>query len=379
MKKFALVFWATVFIAQAGCSDKKNPVSADNDMNGLKSWVAQTSGTMNALHAVHFLNAAEGWAAGDNSTLLRTTNSGANWSAVSAGLPDSRDIKSVRFIDANSGWIAGPYFVGRTLNGGANWGGLLYQQSPEEFRTKVFPLSSSQAWAVGKTTLGTFNARAFWRYTYNSTGTRSTFSIGQSSSDIVNDVYFVDADNGWSVGTFGRIIRVTSASADQPVLTIQTSGTNEDLNCIHMLDPNTGWVAGAKGTILTTTNGGATWTAQTSAVTVDLRAVSFADAKHGLAVGEAGTILYTTDGGASWATQNSNVTHSLRRVHFVDANTAYVVGDNGTILKATTSGAALAKEAPRANRRSAPAKDYSIPSAVASEWLPAPSSEKSNR
>ncbi|MGH7596461.1 MAG: WD40/YVTN/BNR-like repeat-containing protein [bacterium] len=345
MRKSGLLLLAAIFMAMAGCG-KKNPVSGPpRDLNPKEErWVAQTSGTVSSLNAVHFLNKNEGWVAGANATLLRTNDGGANWSAVSAGLPDVRDLHSVHFIDQNAGWIGGLYVVGRTLNGGANWGGVLYSQSSAEFRNKVFPISATQAWAIGKTIVGSFTGRAFWRYTYSPTGGLSTYSIGQSSSDIVNDVFFTDADNGWGVGTFGRITRISDASATQPAFNGQTSGTTQELNSIHMLNGNVGFVAGAKGTILKTTDGGNNWTTQVSKTTLNLNAISFLDANRGIAVGDSGKILSTTDGGASWTSQESGTTNSLRGVHFVDANAAYAVGINGAILKRTAVSAALAKE-----------------------------------
>lgn len=345
MRKSALLSLAAILVVIAGCG-KKNPVSEPpQDPNPKEErWVTQTSGTTNLLNAVHFLNKNEGWVAGASATLLHTTDGGANWSAVSAGFPEPRDLHSVRFIDQNVGWIGGLYVVGRTVNGGTNWGGVLYTPSSAEFRNQVFPVSATQAWAVGKTTLAGFNARSHWRYTYNPNGSLTIENNNESSGDITNDVYFIDPDNGWSVGTFGRIIRLTNASGSTRGFTIQTSGTTQKLNSVYMLNVATGWIAGDKGTILKTTDGGTTWTTQTSKTTINLNAISFLDANRGIAVGDSGKILNTTDGGASWTSQESGTANSLRGVFFVDAAAAYAVGANGAILKRTTVSVALAKE-----------------------------------
>ncbi|MDH0863005.1 YCF48-related protein [Mitsuaria sp. GD03876] len=69
------------------------------------------------------------------------------------------------------------------------------------------------------------------------------------------------------------------------------------------VDANNGWSVGEQGTILRTTDGGKTWTSQASGVKSTLTAVTFFDASNGWAVGEFGAVLRTTDGGKTWALQ----------------------------------------------------------------------------
>ncbi len=343
MRKSALLLLAAIFMAMAGCG-KKNPVSGpppDSNPKG-EPWVAQTSGTTESITSVHFINESEGWVTVGNGTLLHTTNGGANWSTIRTGADPSGGLNSVRFIDKNIGWTGGVYSVIRTLNGGANWGGVEFAHHTS-FRNSLFPVSSTQAWGVGSTRLANFAARAHWRYTFNSDGSFTIENYNEVANETMAEVYFIDIDNGWSVGSNGRIIRLTNASGRAPVLTVQPSGTTQHLSDVRMVDANIGWVVGNKGTILKTTNGGNAWTSQTSGTTIDLNAIAFVDFNTGTAVGDSGIILHTTNGGASWAKQNSGTTNPLFDTHFGNANTGWAVGRFGTILKTVTGGMASAK------------------------------------
>ena len=112
--------------------------------------------------------------------------------------------------------------------------------------------------------------------------------------------------------------------------------TGED---VFFLDAQRGWAVGSRGTILATANGGATWAAQSSGTQNSLWAVHFTDAQRGWAVGSRGTILATANGGATWAAQSSGTQNSLLAVHFTDAQRGWAVGSRGTILATANGGA----------------------------------------
>jgi photosystem II stability/assembly factor-like uncharacterized protein len=80
-------------------------------------WAPQTSGTANELRSVHFINVNEGWAAGANATLLRTTNGGSAWTPVMTGAEAARGFNTVRFLDQNTGWAGGSSVVAWTSYG----------------------------------------------------------------------------------------------------------------------------------------------------------------------------------------------------------------------------------------------------------------------
>ena len=54
---------------------------------------------------VRFIDAAEGWIAGSNGTLLHTTDGGVRWSTETSGT--TRPLERLFFTDQNHGWAVG--------------------------------------------------------------------------------------------------------------------------------------------------------------------------------------------------------------------------------------------------------------------------------
>jgi photosystem II stability/assembly factor-like uncharacterized protein len=291
------------------------------------SWSQQTSGTTNELRSVHFINENEGWAAGANVTLLHTTDGGGTWSPVTnTGVDPPNGFNAVRMIDQNTVWAGGRAAAIRSTNGGRNWGGVQWTAATGiPFQNSLFPASAETGWGVGP------GPRTHLRHRLTSSFNFTT--VFNEVSPEMNDVYFVNSNQGWSVGNSGQIFRIASDT-----LSVQTSGTTQTLNGIHMLDVNTGWVVGNGGTVLKTTNGGDTWTLQPGGITTNLQDVHFVDANRGWAVGDGGTILTSSDGGSSWMPDPSGVTAGLRSVFFANPESGWAAGADGTILKMGVSG-----------------------------------------
>lgn len=288
------------------------------------SWVAQTSGVTSSLGGVDFFDDTLGMISGGTGTILRTTDGGQTWTRVNVSVATDRCCYSVKFASRNVVWVVGIRAVLRSTDGGQTFGGTQFTDAP--FRTSIFPVSETTAWAVG----GSSGFRTHYRYSMSGSTMVSTF-WSVPSGDFMRDIFFVNENTGWSVGSPGRIIKITNALAE-PQFTIQQSGTSVMLHGIFMLDANQGWTVGDNGTILRTTDGGSTWTPQFSGTTNALQKVAFKDPLNGIIVGAAGLILTTSDGGATWRTDPSGTSSDLRNIA-IEGAAAYAVGANGTILK----------------------------------------------
>ncbi|MBN2296655.1 MAG: hypothetical protein JXM70_29775, partial [Pirellulales bacterium] len=127
----------------------------------------------------------------------------------------------------------------------------------------------------------------------------------------LNDVCFVDAQNGWAVGDRGTIWQTADGGRNWR---LQPSGVVCNLSSVCFLDENTGWAAGrmatpyshsSRGIVLFTTDGGRTWRVFDRLLLPGLAKIRFFDTRNGWAVGDVGTVLpsgaFTTkDGGRSW-------------------------------------------------------------------------------
>lgn len=121
--------------------------------------------------------------------------------------------------------------------------------------------------------------------------------------------------------------------------TVMTPPTNLPLSGVYFVDAAQGWIVGSSGIIYKTINGGTTWTQQTSGITTSLNAVVFTNSNNGVAVGHNGVILRTTNGGTTWTNIASGTTNALYDVYFIDANNGWAVGSQYAVLKTTNGGA----------------------------------------
>ncbi len=147
--------------------------------------------------------------------------------------------------------------------------------------------------------------------------------------------YFVDADNGWTVGAFGSIFRTRDGGASwRP----QVSHTDEHLYGVSFADAQHGWIVGRSGLILHTVNGGDAWEQQQPKNDNHLFQVRAIDAQRAWVVGDWGTILATRDGGATW--ENHSLTRDiiLNSESWPDAQHGWVVGEGGAVLATNDGG-----------------------------------------
>ncbi len=277
---------------------------------------------------VKFIDANTGWVAGDDGAILKTTDGGNNWVVQTSGTANT--LRSIFFLDATNGWACGDLgTIISTSNGGTTW---TPQTSPytSQYNSVQF-VNTSTGWIVGKGSvlLKTINGGANW---------------AQQSNQGV-DMWGIDMQStttGWVCGGFNN-------TQNSPTLLKTINGTNWTFqtnsgvssflgfNDVHFTDANNGWIVGGNGVIRRTTNAGATaWTAQSSGTQYELLGVDFINPSVGYACGRQGIIIATSNGGTSWAAQYSSISSgTLWEIDMVDATTGFAVGDAGLILKYT--------------------------------------------
>lgn len=119
----------------------------------------------------------------------------------------------------------------------------------------------------------------------------------------------------------------------------QTSGTTNVLEAVWFKDAQNGWVVGNSGTARFTTNNGQTWI-PINLTSEDLKDVTFFDQSTGLIVGDNGQIFRTTNGGANWAQVSSGTSSNIIAAAFGEGGMAYAAGRDGVILRSINFGAA---------------------------------------
>jgi photosystem II stability/assembly factor-like uncharacterized protein len=327
------------------------------------SWHKQSNNSLARLQSVHFTDAAHGWAAGSNGTLLKTADGGATWERVALPPQFSRDlVREVWAFDGQRLRLLGEYnltqrptsaeldersFLLASDDGGTSWQEIELARPPEKPRRRkradtppseedqVERLNSpvltglafagpQTGWLVGEsgTIQSTRDGGAHWQMQY------------ATSRKLFYDVFALDAQQAWIVGGGGLALRTVDGGAnwnEQPVAAPQT------LRAVQFLDARRGWAAGINGTILATTNGGNRWQMQPSNSTQTLNDVFFVNASEGWAAGDRGTLLRTRNGGATWQDESLRTFANFNKLYFTAPDCGWVVGTNGSIYKFSAS------------------------------------------
>ncbi|MDE0089019.1 MAG: YCF48-related protein, partial [Candidatus Poribacteria bacterium] len=96
-----------------------------------------------------------------------------------------------------------------------------------------------------------------------------------------SDVFFVDAQNGWIVGSDSTILNTTDGGKTWNHQPNRPLPFKIELKKVRFINPKIGWVVGENGTVLKTLDGGKQWSKLTTNTRVALLGVSFADEQHG--------------------------------------------------------------------------------------------------
>ena len=146
----------------------------------------------------------------------------------------------------------------------------------------------------------------------------------------MRDVFFIDNQTGWAVGTNGTIIHTSDGS---DTWTPQTSGVTNEVKAVHFINNTTGWASGGPipTFLLKTTDGGANWTALTPPSTFGSgQDVFFVDENTGYAISD--SIYRSIDGGTTWFGESYGFgitgVFSLKKVYAINDSIAFVAGRN---------------------------------------------------
>ena len=143
--------------------------------NGGGHWTPQyVDSTPGQFLAIQFTDLNNGWVVGDTNKILKTTDGGVNWTAITnTGISHAFNSKGLFFLNANVGWIGS--------------------------KIQYMPISGD----VG-INLSTTNGGSTW--------TTSSFT-GTENSDNAWSIFFVDANTGWFTSDGGEIGHTTNGSS----------------------------------------------------------------------------------------------------------------------------------------------------------------------
>ncbi len=255
--------------------------------NSGDSWTTIDIGVTSDLQAVSMVNAQIGYACGTNSQVVKTTNGGLTWAAVTRPHASNYTLQAIEFVDENTGWV----FVNFAAVSGGN---------------------------IFKTTNG------------GTTWTQQT--IG--TTDQIAQADMVDANVGY----------LCLNPSNKPIYKTTNGGTNwvavpqpftGQIRDIRALDANNVYIGTSAGTnrIAKSTDGGATWTQIALPITVDVNSLDFKDVNTGYVTGNSTTVICkTTNAGATWSFQNVHMP-TLVKVYAGPGDTTWALGTYSAILR----------------------------------------------
>ena len=283
--------------------------------DGGRTWEVVESGTDGAIYNVAMVDDANGWAVGQAGLVLKTTDGGKSWQKVDAGTEHS--LFAVYAPSPQRMIAVGERAtVVSTNDGGATW--------------KTSKIEAKQAEA------GSDEAMV---------GLKDADVIAQDPS--LYDVRFVDEQNGWIVGEFGKIMHTSDGGATwdeqqeslvgEEIVDALDLPTFFGIDCTSVTECT---VVGLDGKIASTTDGGKTWSFQQveGDFTEPLFTVQLFPDGTGWAAGVAGEVMRREGGVWKPADLGMRVFSWLRQVGFSDPNNGWLVGGFGTILRTRDGG-----------------------------------------
>ena len=273
-------------------------------VDGGENWIEQNNpGNLRGWdNSIKFIDANHGWICGDGGKIMYTSDGGSTWVEQISGT--SLSLNSLYFVNLTKGWVTGEAgTILHTTDAGNNW--IPQGGGTSQDLHSVFFLNDNIGWIVGSngTVLKTANGGNSW----------STKSIGTDT--ILRSVFFIDENKGWMAGyiggypTNGLICRTTDGGNSWI-----SQGVDGRQFSIFFVNPDVGWVAGfefGEGNIRRTDDGGLTWYFQSNPSRANLRSIKFMDSTTGWAVGDYGQILKTTNGGIPTAIKDNNISEDL--------------------------------------------------------------------
>jgi photosystem II stability/assembly factor-like uncharacterized protein len=218
--------------------------------------------TITTLYSCYFQDAMEGWVSGrTNGVIYHTTDGGVNWTPQQiTGVPSTLGYYSIEFINDNIGYAFGPGNLNaKTTNGGVSWTPMTntgIASTTKVLGIHIFDENNIFAGAENGVIYRTTNGGTSW----------TTYTVGAGD---VNDILFVDADNGIFVNENGDIYYTTDGGAAAGSWILASEQASDDMK--HLFATADGdiyavgysSVTGNLGTdwaILKSTNNGQSWT-----------------------------------------------------------------------------------------------------------------------
>lgn len=279
----------------------------------------------NSINKLVFSGTSNGWASGENGTLIRTSNGGADWSTLFSG--SFENLKEMDFADSLRGILCSGPDILVTQDGGYSW--VLTYRFPGFSIDALKVLNRDTAFVGISNGIGKL---------YRTTNGGQTWNeLLGNLIDPVLDIDMRPSGNGVIVGTGGMAMKTNNYGQTWTTLTVNTV---DDLFDVSMPTNQNIYVASAYE-IHSSSNGGSSFTTSPNpgaAMGSELLSIDFSNATNGVAGCRNGYVYHTTDGATSWTQTFTDSWIDVFAVEAASANTFFAAGSGGAMYKSSTTG-----------------------------------------
>lgn len=304
-------------------------------------WVALPKPTHTDLRRVCFLDSIQGWVAGEQGAILKTTNGGETW--LQQFSRPANSIRDLFMLDSRFGWAvttqlpdtAGWYgtLLLKTTNGGDEWS---TSQFPQRFFYTITFLDSLNGWMGGET--GSIFHSVDGGVNWFEAATDSTVF----SHWAVRNLKFNSPQYGMAVGGKFDVAGVVWRTTDGGQHWASYGVGPEPLNGIHFIDSTNVICVGGDldygAGMVRTTDAGTSWDYTYLGFFGEGTSLAFrSKAEAWSTLGFTGTIMCTQDTGHTWMEMFTPDSTAVYDVVFPDSLHGFMVGNDGTVLKFNTA------------------------------------------
>uniref|UniRef100_UPI003BA40128 WD40/YVTN/BNR-like repeat-containing protein n=1 Tax=Emticicia sp. TaxID=1930953 RepID=UPI003BA40128 len=192
----------------------------------------------------------------------------------------------------------------------------------------IFFINSNKGWAVGS------GGRIY--YTINGGQTWSTSYV--SSTVELKNVHFVSEMIGWCVGTTGKVYKTTNGGVSWVSITVNGILNTDIVYSVYFVDSNTGWIS-FSNKVYKTVNAGISWTQESVMGPGALTDIYFLNNTTGWILTQYSDIHKTINSGTTWTKLNApTFGENINDIHFINSNFGCIVGDKGFLAISTDGG-----------------------------------------
>jgi photosystem II stability/assembly factor-like uncharacterized protein len=273
---------------------------------------------------IYFSSENQGFIIGQGN-ILRTTNGGLNWSAISR-VPTGINWQSIFFVDNLTGWVCGSNGqIIKTIDGGLNW--ILQSSNVSNWLTSVHFTDTNNGFIVSDN----YNANQLLLTT---DGGANWISVTVAQNMGFSEIGFSTNLKGFIIGDNAAFKTLDGGNT---WTSISIDGLKHYVRRVKFLSTNKGFILGRNGKIIQTDNGGDYWNNFGLGIRERFNSIDFVDSSEGYVVGPNGFVGKTVDGGKNWSKVNFPETAYLNDVIFTDTDIGYTTGSN-KIYKTTDGG-----------------------------------------